>query len=70
MRSSVSVFMWDQVIVRLSILIDTMSGSITIMVSFDDHEATFSVQDTGIGIPAAGEESMRVEDCHTADASL
>ena len=27
MRSSVSVFMWDQVIVRLSILIDTMSGS-------------------------------------------
>ena len=70
MRSSVSVFMWNQVIVRLSILLDTMSGSITIMVSFNDHAATFSVQDTGIGIPAAGEESMRVEDCHTADASL
>ncbi|KAL1672325.1 hypothetical protein EV122DRAFT_271710 [Schizophyllum commune] len=46
---------WEKIVFNLigNAFKYTMSGTITVMVSFDDHEATLSVQDTGIGIPAA-----------------
>ncbi|KAL1744064.1 hypothetical protein HDZ31DRAFT_39460 [Schizophyllum fasciatum] len=45
---------WEKIVFNLigNAFKYTMSGAITILVSFDDHKATFSVQDTGIGIPA------------------
>ncbi|TRM62099.1 hypothetical protein BD626DRAFT_548830 [Schizophyllum amplum] len=51
---------WEKIVFNLigNAFKYTMSGTITIRVSFDATQATFSVQDTGIGIPAADMEKI------------
>ena len=43
----------DDAIIKVST--DTMSGSIRIVLEYDNDNAFFHVKDTGVGIPQAGE---------------